>query len=131
MALIVADTDALIDFLHGKGPASRHVARALEAGLLCTTAVSRFELLGGARDDKQEKVLRRLMDAIPTLPLDRAAADTAARVHRELGGRGAGIGMGDSLIAGIVLEQEGTLLTRNTRHFGRVAGLALAKVVGD
>jgi len=131
VALIVADTDALIDFLHGKGLASRHVARALEAGLLCTTAVSRFELLGGARDDAQQKVIRRLIDAIPTLPLDRAAADRAAGVRRELGGRGAGIGMGDSLIAGIVLEQEGTLLTRNTKRFNRVAGLVLAKIVED
>jgi predicted nucleic acid-binding protein len=34
--------------------------------------------------------------------------------------------MADSLIAGIVLAQAATLLTRNRRHFERVAGLKLA-----
>jgi predicted nucleic acid-binding protein len=35
---------------------------------------------------------------------------------------GVGIGMGDILIAGIVLAQGGTLLTRNRRHFERIPG---------
>jgi predicted nucleic acid-binding protein len=38
---------------------------------------------------------------------------------------GVGIGMGDSLIAGIVLVHDGILLTRNRRHFERVPGLTL------
>lgn len=36
------------------------------------------------------------------------------------------IGMGDSLIAGIVLAHGETLMTRNRRHFGRVEGLRIA-----
>jgi predicted nucleic acid-binding protein len=34
--------------------------------------------------------------------------------------------MADSLIAGIVLAHDGMPLTRNQKHFRRVAGLALA-----
>ena len=91
-----------------------------------TTAVTRFELLAGARDRRHLDLILRLLDTIPTLPLDRAAADRAADVQRALGGRGAGIGMADSLIAGIVLVHDGTLLTRNRHHFERVDGLKLA-----
>jgi predicted nucleic acid-binding protein len=39
---------------------------------------------------------------------------------------GTSIGMGDSLIAGIVLCHRGILLTRNRRHFEIVPGLNLA-----
>jgi len=34
--------------------------------------------------------------------------------------------MADSLIAGICLAYEGTLLTRNWKHFERVAGLRIS-----
>jgi predicted nucleic acid-binding protein len=46
-------------------------------------------------------------------------------VRRALENRGDAIGMGDSLIAGIVLQNGGTLLTRNRRHFERVEGLRI------
>jgi predicted DNA-binding antitoxin AbrB/MazE fold protein len=35
------------------------------------------------------------------------------------------LGMADSLIAGIVMEHSGRLLTRNRRHFERVEGLCV------
>ena len=38
--------------------------------------------------------------------------------------------MADSLIAGITLARGGVLMTRNRRHFERVAGLGLADLKG-
>lgn len=73
-------------------------------------------------------IMRRLLDALQTLPLDREAADRAAQVRRRLEARGSGIGMADSLIGGIVLLHDGILLTRNRRHFERVEGLKLASL---
>lgn len=122
--MIVADTDVLIDFLEGVEPVASRVADEIEAGL-STTAVSRFELRAGAGSDKQEKAVSGLLDALLTLPLDSVAADRAAAVRLELERAGAGIGMADSLIAGIALTHAATLLTRNRRHFGRVPGLKL------
>jgi tRNA(fMet)-specific endonuclease VapC len=124
--MIVADTDVLIDFLGGHSPAADRVALELDRGQLTTTAVSRFELLAGARSDRQDRLIRDLLAALFTLPLDEIAADEAARVRRALEAGGTPIGMGDSLIAGIVLANDGVLLTRNRRHFERVAGLTLS-----
>lgn len=124
--MIVADTDVLIDFLTGHEPVATRIARELEGGRLATTAVSRFELRAGVRNPKQERAVRQLLDALVTLDLDARAADRAADVRRSLEKAGAPIGMADSLIAGIVLQAGGRLLTRNRRHFERVAGLALA-----
>jgi predicted nucleic acid-binding protein len=61
--------------------------------------------------------------ALPCLPLDQPAADAAAEIRRTLKWGGVDIGMGDSLIAGIVVIHHGVPLTRNRRHFERVPGL--------
>jgi predicted nucleic acid-binding protein len=124
--MMVADTDVLIDFLAGCDPAAGRVALELGRGRLCTTAVTRFELLGGARTTRQENAIRQLLTALPALPLDQEAADRAAQVRVDLERAGQAIGMADSLIAGIVLARSGVLLTRNRRHFDRVPGLQLA-----
>ncbi len=126
--MIVADTDVLIDFLAGREPGAGRIALELEAGGLRATAITRFELLSGVRSDRQEAAIRQLLEAVPALPLDTASADRAADVRRTLDGTGQSIGMGDSLIAGIVLSNGGLLLTRNRRHFERVEGLALGEL---
>ncbi len=70
--------------------------------------------------------MAELLAALPCLPLDEAA-DRAAAVRRKLVGDGIDIGMGDSLIAGIVLAHRG-ILTRNRRHFERVPDLSLGAI---
>ena len=124
--MTIADTDVLIDFLKGKGEIAEIVAAELQRGTLQTTVVTRFELLAGARTPRQLETLQQLLGAMPALSVDPAAADRAAKVRRTLESRGEPIGMGDSLIAGIVLQHGGTLLTRNRRHFERVEGLRVA-----
>jgi tRNA(fMet)-specific endonuclease VapC len=123
--MTVADTDVLIDYLAGLGEVDA-VERLLSRGTLRTTVVTRFELLSGARTPKQLARLVQLLDAIPSLELDATAADSASEIRRALERAGDSIGMADSLIAGIVLRNEGALLTRNRRHFERVPGIRLA-----
>lgn len=123
--MIVADTDVLIDFLAGVEPLASRVGDEIEAGL-ATTAVTRFELRAGVRTARQEKAVAGLLEGLVTLPLDTTAADRAAAVRRALEEAGTGIGMADSLIAGITLAHGGSLLTRNRRHFERVPELKLA-----
>ncbi len=124
--MIVADTDVLIDFLQGRNPAADRIKLELEDSHLAVTAIGRFEILAGTRSKRVEQVVRQLLDAIPCLPVDAAAADRAAAIRRELGQQGADIGMADSLVAGVVLSSGSMLLTRNRRHFERVPGLKLA-----
>jgi tRNA(fMet)-specific endonuclease VapC len=126
--VIVADTDVLIDYLGGHEPGAARIALELERGDLRTTAITRFELLSGARGSKQQEKILELLGVVGTLPLDAAAADRAASVRRALEEKGTGIGMADSLIAGIVLLADGILLTRNRDHFKRVEGLHLGRL---
>ena len=126
--MMIADTDVLIDYLSGQGAVADRIHLELERGDLRTTAVTRFELLCGARNNRQKKAIEELLEALPTLILDKAAADLAAEVRRSLERRGEGMGMADSLIAGIVLCHDGILLTRNLKHFERVEGLHLGRM---
>ena len=123
--MTIADTDVLIDYLAGKGEADA-VERLLRRGGLRTTVISRFELLAGAKNAKQLAGLVQLLAAIPSLELDDTAADTASEIHKSLERSGNTIGMADSLIAGIVISNGGSLLTRNRRHFERIPSLKLA-----
>jgi tRNA(fMet)-specific endonuclease VapC len=123
---MIADTDVLIDYLNARGPWAARIALEIDHGALMTTVISRFELFVGVRSAKQQKAVRTLLDAVPALPLDTASADRAADVRRTLEKQGNPIGMGDSLIAGIVLANHGVLLTGKTGHFERVSGLRLS-----
>jgi tRNA(fMet)-specific endonuclease VapC len=123
--MTIADTDVLIDYLAGKGEAEA-VERLLSRGTLRTTVISRFELLSGARNAKQLARLVQLLAAVPSVTLDDPATDLASEIRRGLERLGEPIGMADSLIAGIVVSNGGTLLTRNRRHFERVPGITLA-----
>lgn len=123
--MIVADTDVLIDFLKGKGEVDR-VYKALEEKILSTTAISSFELLSGLIPaSKQEEAVKNLLGAIEIIPLSPESAARAAELNRELRAAGRAIGMADSLIAGICLVHNRSLLTRNKKHFSRVKELAL------
>jgi predicted nucleic acid-binding protein len=128
LALILADTDVLIDFLVGVQPVKNQIAQYIKAERLETTAITCFELLSGAEQTKRGRAVRQLLDALNVLPLDREAARHAAEVRRKLDQAGQTIGMGDSLIAGIALAHNLPLFTRNRAHFERVEKLELVKV---
>ena len=57
MALILADTDVLIDFLAGIKPVRRQIASYIETEVLHATVVTAFELLSGAREGNRGDVV--------------------------------------------------------------------------
>ena len=93
-----------------------------------TSPITCFELLSGARDNKRGNRVRRLVAAIPVLPLDREATGVAAVVRQRLARSGASIGMADSLIAGVAMAHNLPLLIRNRKHFENIEGLRLLPV---
>src|SRR5262249_19757041 len=88
--MIIADADVLIDFLEGRAPAANRIALELDRGQLRTTVITRFELVAGAKTTRQAKVVGELLVALPGLPLDEPAGDSAADVRRTLERDGVG-----------------------------------------
>lgn len=122
----VADTDVLIDFLRGRGDQAIRIESELKSGRLCTTAVSAFELWVGAKSAQEKAAVGTLLNALSIIPLDTQAANEAGEIFRTLEAKGTTISMADSLIAGICLSRNSMLITRNKKHFSRVAGLKLS-----
>ena len=123
--MFLADTDVLIDFLRGTGEADR-VALEIGTGRFCTTAITAFELWAGSKTPSQLAAVESLLDALTILPLDSASARRAGEIRRLLERDGATIGMADSFIAGIAVEREAILITRNRKHYERVPGIRLS-----
>ncbi len=67
--------------------------------------------------------LSNFLRPMQRLSFDSGCADHAARIRAELEKSGTPIGPHDTLIAATALHHQATLVTRNVREFGRVAGL--------
>jgi len=77
--------------------------------------VSRCELFAG-RDEPER--LRRFLSPMVQLPIDPAIAELAGVTRRDTG-----IATPDPLIAATALAHDIPLMTRNRRHFERIADL--------
>jgi tRNA(fMet)-specific endonuclease VapC len=125
--LILADTDVLIDYLRDVQPIAGQVMHYREANNLQTTSINCFELLSGAWEGSHGDRVRKLVATIPVISLDKLAATRAALVRQQMEQKGTAIGMADSLIAGIALENNLPLLTRNRRHFELIDNLRIVE----
>lgn len=130
MAIVIADTDVVIDALRGTGAHLPGLREALRRRRLHVTAITRMELAVGIESPADERLVRRFLRPVGVLPFDDRAAQEAGRVRRALRARGEDIGFADCCIAGIVLARDASLMTTNERHFGRVPGLRLAPLPG-
>lgn len=124
--LVVIDTDLAIDFLRGAEPGSGFVFSAFSEGRGRITAVSLFELRVGTDFVRKQSLLEPLFAGV--LPFDSMSALLAGEVQLRLDGLGLGIGVKDTMIAGICRRFDLPLATRNVRHFDRVPGLRLVDV---
>ena len=123
--MILADADALIDWLRDKGLADV-VEQLLDRQELATTAIGAYELWSGAHTDAARADVRGLLSLMTAIvPFDDQAAELAGAARRELAREGRVIGKVDTYVAGICLAVGAPLLTRNRREFERVRGLRL------
>lgn len=120
------DSNILIYFFKNTGAVRAHVAQHKDVDIkLCTPVL--WELLTGAFKSQtphsQIARLEAVKSRFDVLPFDLAAAQQAAKARAHLERQGTPIGPADTMIAGIALANNLTLVTRNTREFERVPGL--------
>ena len=125
------DTNALIELFRGNQKFIDHLSdhRTADFGV---SAISHHELCFGAYKSKQVEENLRMVHALEfeVLPLSQADAERAGEIRAALVAKRTHIGPYDVLIAGQALARSLTLITRNTREFERVEGLAIENWLG-
>jgi predicted nucleic acid-binding protein len=124
--MILADTSAWVEYDRGTESAvDRRLTELVEndARVAVTEPVI-MEVLAGARDDRRETDLRRLLLRFELLGFDTASDfEGAARIYRRC--RAAGVtprGTVDCMIAAVAWRRNATLLAHDV-DMGRVAGV--------
>jgi tRNA(fMet)-specific endonuclease VapC len=124
--MFLLDTNTVIYFFKGQGQVAENLLGTRPAELALST-ITLFELETGLRKSPDAKTRRKQLDALaqaaPMWDFDRAAAGAAAAVRASLERVGTPIGPLDTLIAGIALARNATLVTHNLREFSRVPRL--------
>lgn len=119
------DTDTVSYALRGAGLVA---GRILEhrPSQLCISSITLAELRFGAAlrgSPRLERLIDTFAATIEVSPFDSKAADEFGTLAAALNRRGASIGHMDALIASHAMALDLILVTNNTRHFGRIAGL--------
>jgi predicted nucleic acid-binding protein len=124
--VILADTSAWVEYDRATGsPVDMRLTELIEsAAPVAVTEPIIMELLAGARDDRRQADLRRLLLRFKLLAFDPVVdVDAAARIYRRC--RGAGVtprGMIDCMIAAVAWRADVTLLAYDV-DLDRVAGV--------
>jgi tRNA(fMet)-specific endonuclease VapC len=127
MPRFMLDTDTVSFALRAHGAVVDRL-REHRPSELCISSVTLAELRYGA-ELKRSRKLHRLIDAfvggVAVAPFDDVAARSFGRVAVDLVRSGRPIGTFDALIAAHALAMNLVLVSNNTKHFSRVAGLEL------
>ncbi|MBN9428269.1 MAG: type II toxin-antitoxin system VapC family toxin [Burkholderiales bacterium] len=120
------DTNILSDLIRDPdGSAARRVEQVGPKDIF-TSIIVAAELRYGCAKKGSPKLLAKvegLLETIPVLPLDIPADAEYGGIRAELEAAGQPIGMNDLLIAAHAYALGLTLVTDNTREFGRIGGL--------
>jgi tRNA(fMet)-specific endonuclease VapC len=96
---------------------------------VCVSAITRAEMMYGVevspRRQKDQRAIDEFLRYVAVLDYPAAAALDYAKIRADLKMRGALIGANDMLIAAHARCLGLTLVTNNTREFGRVQGLKI------
>jgi tRNA(fMet)-specific endonuclease VapC len=127
------DTSAVLDFFRGKGGVAKNLLE-MPPKEIAIPAIVAYEVWVGVLGSRAAKARREqyeeFLTAVEVLPFDDAVARRAAELRNDLERRGVGIGPMDTLIAATALAHGATLVTRNVREFGRIAGLKVVDWFG-
>ncbi|MGI9860561.1 type II toxin-antitoxin system VapC family toxin [Moorella naiadis] len=119
MAAFLIDTCVLIDHLTGRlaPPVSAWLEQTARSGALATSVVVYHELLTGAKSPRAQAAIKTLLETWTLFPVNRAVAERAAALRRELATQGKPAGMADSLIAATAELRSFRVVTANLKDF--------------
>jgi tRNA(fMet)-specific endonuclease VapC len=126
--MFVLDTNTVVDYFRGRGRVAENLL-SVTPGEVALPAVVAYEVwvgvLGSQNVRRRRAQYEEFLSSIEVISFDAMTSRRAAELRYALERRGEPIGPLDTLIAGTALARGATLVTRNIKEFGRIAGLDL------
>lgn len=123
-AMVLVDTDVLIDVLRNDQMAVDFIDRLEHEGCVGLSLISELELLAGCRDKREQAVTAQFIRRFEWIGLAQDTGATASRLFRAYR-LSHGLMIPDCLIAATALSLDIPLVTRNRRDFRFIEGLKL------
>lgn len=130
MIKYLLDTDICIYLIKKKPASVIQKLSALPNDQVALSDISLFELQFGVENSKYreqaQQALNHFIEPLENiLPIDRAAANYAAKIRADLESKVSPIGPYDTLIAAVALSHDLILVSNNVKEFKRVNKLKL------
>jgi len=131
MEILCLDTDILIDYLRGNPEISKKIMLLDKEFELTTTTINLFELYYGAfktrNTQRNVDAVRTLARRVRLLEFTEKSAELSGQINAQLEKQGTLVGFRDTMIGGIVLENNALLYTKNLKHFKEITKIKLYK----
>jgi tRNA(fMet)-specific endonuclease VapC len=95
---------------------------------ICTTVINIYEILKGFRwknNKRKEKQFKEFLEDVVVYSIDDDVINIASDLYAYLRKKGKTIGDADIFIAAIVIKNNGTLISNNTKHYEGIEQLNL------
>ncbi len=128
--MILVDTSVWVDFFRGAGsPEADRLARAVDDEDVCLCGLILTEVLQGIRSGREHRRVRRLLDALIYLPMERRDYVLAADLYRAARAKGKRIrNTVDCIIAACAISHNVPLLQKD-KDFLALATVSKLKLV--
>ena len=123
--MVLIDTSVLIEYFRKQDKTQTFLYElAGKHTDIYVSTITKFEIWAGNRPH-QSTFWQNLFSSLKTLPFGDLEAEEAGNIQQNLLKTGQQIGISDALIAATALVHGLPVATLNTKHFGRINGLAL------
>ncbi|GHU46504.1 nucleic acid-binding protein [Spirochaetia bacterium] len=127
--MIFLDTDTVSFYFTGNANIKNKIIETMDKGeQICLTAINVYEVRKGLKwrnNKNREKQFTEFLQNIRIYTVDEGAISSAADIYADLRRNGITIGDADILIAGIVISNNGILVTNNMQHYQDIQKLKL------
>lgn len=117
------DTNIFVDYFRNKEKAVRYLKKTIT---VTTSIIVAAELIQGARDRKEQKIVEEMLKRIELLPITKVTGETMLSLLKSYS-LSHNLEIPDALIAATSMKENMILVTGNHRHFKMIKGLKLEK----